>query len=276
MWIHAEWLSVFNLIPPSLDLHCMLCLQCKCVNKSFDFLPNKLDLSACNRIGQRARGMRETDGRETGSVPLSRTRILGAALRLADKGGVGSLSMRKLAEELGVQAMSLYNHVANKDEILDGIVDLVVSEIELPGIQDDWKAAMRRRARSAHEVLLRHRWSTLALVSRVNAGPAMLRYVDATLGCFREAGFSFEIADRAWNAMDSHIYGYTLQELHFPFEPPQYPEAARDFLATIPGHKYPYFNELAQLVIKGRHSGVHEFDFGLELILNGLEKYRQE
>jgi AcrR family transcriptional regulator len=220
--------------------------------------------------------MRETDDREAGYVPLSRTRILGAALRLTDKGGVESLSMRKLAKELGVQAMSLYNHVAGKDKIIDGIVDLVVSEIELPDIQVDWKAAIRRRANSAHEVLLRHRWATLALVSRVNAGPAMLRYVDATLGCLREAGFSFDIADLAWNAMDSYIYGYTLQELNFPFKPPQYPEAARDFLATIPAHEYPYFNKLAQLVIDGRHSGVHKFEFGLELILDGLERYREK
>lgn len=184
--------------------------------------------------------------------------------------------MRKLAEKLGVQAMSLYNHVANKDEILDGIVDRVVSEIELPRIRDDWKVAMRRRAMSAHEVLLRHPWSTLALVSRVNAGPAMLRYVDATLGCLREAGFSFELADRAWNAMDSHIYGYTLQELNFPFEPTQYPEAARHYLATIPAHEYPYFNKLARLVIDGRHSGIHDFAFGLDLILDGLERHREK
>ena len=181
--------------------------------------------------------------------------------------------MRKLAESLGVGAMSLYNHVANKDEILDGIVDLVVGEIELPDTHAHWKEAMRRRAASAHEVLLRHRWATMALVSRVNAGPAMLRYVDATLGCLRKAGFSYETADHAWNAMDSHIYGYTLQELHFPFRPPQYSGAARDFLGLIPVQDYPYFSELARLVIEKRHSGVHELAFGLELILDGLEKH---
>ena len=168
------------------------------------------------------------DKRADAAGPLSRTRILDAALRLTDGGGVESLSMRKLAGELGVKAMSLYNHVANKDDILDSILDMVVGEIEVPSLGENWKVAMRRRANSAHEVLLRHAWSTLALVSRANAGPAMLRYVDATLGCLREAGFSFEIADRAWNAMDNHIYGFTLQELNFPFEVPEYSEAARN------------------------------------------------
>jgi AcrR family transcriptional regulator len=114
--------------------------------------------------------------------PLSRERVLHAALRLADEGGIESLSMRKLAQALGVQAMSLYNHVANKDDLLDGIVDRVVSEIEVPSLDTDWKTAIRRRAISAHAVLLRHPWATMPLVSRVNAGPAMLRYVDATLG----------------------------------------------------------------------------------------------
>ena len=130
-------------------------------------------------------------------LPLSRTRILAAALRLTDGGGVESLSMRKLAGELGVKAMSLYNHVANKDDIIDSIVDMVVGEIRIPGLHDDWKTAMRRRATSAHEVLLRHRWATIPLVSRVNAGPAMFRYVDATIGCLRGAGFSFQVADGA-------------------------------------------------------------------------------
>ena len=217
--------------------------------------------------------MKEKGDRASRPVPLSRARILSAALRRADKGGVESLSMRKLAEALGVRAMSLYNHVANKDEILDGIVDLVIGEIELPDIHAHWKEAMRRRAASAHDVLLRHPWSTVALVSRVNAGPAMLRYVDATIGCLREAGFSYEIADHAWNAMDSHIYGYTLQELHFAFKPPQYSKAARDYLALIPVQDYPYFSELARLVIEKRHSGVHDLAFGLELILDGLEKH---
>jgi AcrR family transcriptional regulator len=206
--------------------------------------------------------------------PLSRERVLHAALRLADEGGIESLSMRKLAQALGVQAMSLYNHVANKDDLLDGIVDRVVSEIEVPSLDTDWKTAIRRRAISAHAVLLRHSWATMPLVSRVNAGPAMLRYVDATLGCLVEAGFSFEMADWAWNAIDSHIYGFTLQELNFPFEATEYSEAAKNGLSLLPAHKYPYLNQLTHYVIEGRYDGLHDFEFGLELILNGLDQFR--
>ncbi len=211
----------------------------------------------------------------TPSTPLSRELVLRTALRLADQGGIEALSMRKLAQELGVQAMSLYNHVENKDDIIDGIVDLVVSEIEVPDLGVDWKAAMRRRSISAHTVLLRHPWSTMPLVSRVNVGVAMLRYVDATLGCLREAGFSFRMADYAWNAIDSHIYGFTLQELNFPFEKADYGKAAQQGLALIPADKYPYLNQLTHQVIDGEYDGIHDFEFGLELILNGLESLRQ-
>jgi AcrR family transcriptional regulator len=212
----------------------------------------------------------------TPPAPLSRERVLHAALRLADEGGIESLSMRKLAQELGVKAMSLYNHVVNKDDMLDGIVDIAVSEIEVPDLSIDWKTAMRRRAISAHEVLLRHPWATMALMSRVNVGPAMLRYVDATLGCLREAGFSFEMADWAWNAIDSHIYGFTLQKLNFPFEATEYSEAAKTGLSLIPADKYPYLNQLTHQVIEGRYDGLHDFEFGLELILNGLDRLRRK
>jgi AcrR family transcriptional regulator len=208
------------------------------------------------------------------STPLSRERVLDAAICLADEGGLESVSMRKLAQSLGVQAMSLYNHVANKDDLLDGMVDQVVSEIEVPDLSLDWKTAMWRRATSAHGVLLRHPWAALALMSRVNVGPAMLRYVDATLGCLREAGFSYEMADHAWNAIDSHIYGFTLQELNFPFEASEYAESAANFLSYIPPEKYPYLNQLSCHIIEGRYDGLHDFAFGLELILNGLERLR--
>jgi Tetracyclin repressor-like, C-terminal domain/Bacterial regulatory proteins, tetR family len=211
----------------------------------------------------------------TPSTPLSRELVLRTALRLADEGGIESLSMRKIAQELGVQAMSLYNHVKNKDDIIDGIVDMVVGEIEVPDLGVDWKTAMRRRSISAHTVLLRHPWSTMPLVARVNVGVAMLRYVDATLGCLREAGFSFRMSDYAWNAIDSHIYGFTLQELNFPFEQADYGKAAQQGLALIPVDKYPYLNQLTHHVIDGDYDGIHDFEFGLELILNGLESLRQ-
>jgi AcrR family transcriptional regulator len=207
-------------------------------------------------------------------LPLSRERILLAAIVLADKSGIESLSMRKIAQDLGVQAMSLYNHVANKDDVLDGIVDIVIGEIEVPDLGVDWKTAMRRRAHSAHEVLLRHPWATMPIVSRINVGPAMLRYIDATLGCLCEAGFSFEMVDRAWNAIDSHIYGFTLQELNFPIETTEYAKVAQDYIPNIPADKYPYMNRLTQHLIDGHYDGIANFSFGLELILNGLDRFR--
>ncbi len=208
------------------------------------------------------------------TTPLSRERILLTAIHLADKGGLESLSMRKLAQEMGVQAMSLYNYVASKDDLLDGIVDLVVGEIEVPDLSAEWQTAMRRRAHSAHQVLLRHPWATMPMVSRINVGPAMLRYIDATLGCLCAAGFSFELVDRAWNAIDSHIYGFTLQELNFPIEPAQYVQAAQEYLPNIPVDQYPYMNQLTQYLIDGQYNGIADFNFGLELILQGLEKLR--
>ncbi len=207
--------------------------------------------------------------------PITKAHILQEALRLADSGGIASLSMRKIASVLGVKAMSLYNHVSNKEEILDGLVELVVTEIELPRLEDPWKRAMKRRAESAHSVLLRHPWAILALLNRRTAGPAMLTYVNATLGCLRQAGFSAILADRIWNTMDNHIYGYTLREVNFPFQAPEYADTSRDFLAQIPTEKYPHFTELATLIMDGGYSGVHDFHFGLDLILNGVEEYRE-
>lgn len=204
-------------------------------------------------------------------VPLNRDRVLMQALQLADESGIESFSMRKLAEALSVKAMSLYNHVKNKDDIIDGIVDIVASEIEVPDVGADWKASMRRRAKSAHDVLLKHPWATMEIVSRVNIGPAMLRYVDATIGCLREAGFSFEMADHAWNAIDAHIYGFTLQELNFPFEEEAYSEVAENYISLIPADRYPYLNGMTRQVMSGECDGIHDFEFGLELLLDGLE-----
>lgn len=207
-------------------------------------------------------------------LPLSRERVLAAAVRLADEKGIEALSMRNLASVLGVEAMSLYKHVAHKDALLDGITDLVVAEIAVPEIGGDWRAEIKKRATSAHEVLLRHPWATMLIGSRINVGPAMLRYVNATLGCLREAGFSFELADRAWNAIDSHIYGFTLLQLNFPLEVSEYASAASQFLFMLPVEKYPYMRALTELVIEGKHRGIQDFQFGLEMLLDGLEAHR--
>jgi AcrR family transcriptional regulator len=144
--------------------------------------------------------------------------VLRAATVLADRVGVGSLSMRKLAQELGVEAMSLYHHVANKDDLLDGMVDLVFGEIELPSGDAGWKAAMRRRAISAREALRRHPWATGLMESRSTPGAANLRHHDAVLGILRGAGFSVELAAHAYSLLDSYIYGFALQEKTVPFD----------------------------------------------------------
>jgi AcrR family transcriptional regulator len=205
-------------------------------------------------------------------TPLSRERILKAAIKLADKEGIDSISMRKIAGTLKVEAMSLYNHVGNKEDLLDGMVDRVASEIELPVIARDWKQSIRNRANSAHQVLLKHPWASMLMLSRINVGPAMLAYVNATIGCFREAGFTFEMTDHAWNAVDNHIYGFTLQALNFPFEPSEYASAAKEFMPMIPEQEYPHLRGMAMEIIEGRHHGVQDFEFGLELILDGLER----
>ena len=202
--------------------------------------------------------------------PLSKERVLLAAVRIADEEGIAALSMRRLGQALGVEAMSLYKHVANKDDLLAGIVDIVAAEIERPAIGGDWQRSMRRRAVSAHEVLLRHPWATMLIVSRANVGPAMLGYVDATIGCLKEAGFSYAMADHAWNAIDSHVYGFTLQKLNFPFEPSEYATMAKASLPMIPAAQFPYLNGMSQQVIDGQHDGLHDFEFGLDLIVDGL------
>jgi AcrR family transcriptional regulator len=198
--------------------------------------------------------------------------VLRAAVRLADKHGLESLSMRRLATSLRVEAMSLYHHVANKDEVLDGIVDLVIGEIALPTPGGDWKAAMRMRATSAHTVLLAHPWAALLIVSRVHVGPNMFRYIEATIGTLRQAGLSWAQTDRAWNAIDSYIYGFTLQLQNFPVEPAEYASAAAGFLPMLPAEQYPVMHEMTTLVANGTHDGTHDFSFGLALILDGLDR----
>ena len=207
-------------------------------------------------------------------LPLSRERVMAEALRMVDEGGLDVLSMRNLAQALQVEAMSLYNHVQNKEHILDGLVELVVSEIEVPPTGGDWRAAMRRRALSAHAVLMRHPWATMLFVSRMNIGPNMLRYVDATIGCLRGAGFSYPMADHAWTSIDAYVYGFTLQKLNFPLGPAEYASSASQFLPMIPAAQFPHLNGMSQEVIAGRHDGLHQLDFGLELLLDGIERLR--
>ncbi|MEU4164819.1 TetR/AcrR family transcriptional regulator [Actinoplanes sp. NPDC026670] len=210
----------------------------------------------------------------TSRAPLSTRRVLKAALALADSGGADSLTMRHLGRELGVEAMSLYRHVANKDAVLAGILDMVVSEIDLPENPQDWKSAMRHRGVAAFRVFSLHPWAPPLLMSRTNTGPSMLRYIDFTLGALRGAGFSWRLADYAWNTMDSYVYGYTLRRLAFPIAPADYAQTASAHQHLLAGDRYPHMAELTRQVADGHHPGDPDITFGLDLILDGLERLR--
>jgi AcrR family transcriptional regulator len=218
----------------------------------------------------------QTDPDAAPRTPLTRQRVLRAAVAVADRGGVGALSMRKLAQELGVEAMSLYHHVANKDDILDGIVDVVFAEIELPTGEAGWRAAMRRRAISAREALRRHPWATGLMESRSTPGPANIRHHDAVLGVLRNAGFSIELAAHAYSLLDSYIYGFALQEASLPFHTPEETaEVAQTIMAEFPADEYPYLAEIAtDYVLQPGYDYGNEFLYGLDLILDGLARAR--
>jgi AcrR family transcriptional regulator len=209
-------------------------------------------------------------------IPLNRERVFHAAVALADERGFESLTMRALGEELGVEAMSLYHHVANKDELLEGMVDVVFSEIELPRTDVDWKTAMRRRATSTREALARHRWAVGLLQSSTSPGPANFRLVNAVLGCLREAGFSVENAVHAYSAQDAYIYGFALQEKTLPVDTPrELAEAAENMRRQFSADEYPHIAEtITEQVTKPGYDFADEFEFGLDLILDGLERLR--
>jgi len=207
--------------------------------------------------------------------PLSRDRVLRAAIALADVGGIEALSMRKLAQELGVEAMSLYYHVAGKDEILNGIVEIVESDIELPDRGADWKDALRRTAMSAHAVFERHSWAASLTLSVTGRRPARWRYMNGILGCLREAGFSAEMTDLAYHALESHIAGFTLWSSQIQLDAEDLPRLAADFLSSLPVDELPYVVEHVDQHLKERSpENEGAFAFGLDLILDGLERIR--
>jgi AcrR family transcriptional regulator len=206
----------------------------------------------------------------TSRAPLTRERVLRAAVALADEAGIDSLTMRGLGRALGVEAMSLYNHVANKDDLLDGMVDVVVGDIEVPPSGTHWRTAMKARCLSAHRTLLAHPWAAPLITSRLAIGPGMIRYLDATLGRLREGGFSIDGALDAWNALDSHLYGFTLQELNLPFAVEESSAVSASVLPQIPVDEFPYVVEvLGHVMAQGRRE---DFELGLDLILDGLER----
>ena len=218
----------------------------------------------------------QTDPSARPRTPLNRERVLRAAIALADVGGIESLTMRKLGQELGVEAMSLYNHVANKDDILDGVVDLVFGEITVPSGRADWKMAMRQRAISARAVLLRHPWATSLMQSRTKPGPATMRHHDSVLGSLRAAGFTLDLAAHAYSLMDSYIYGFALQQTNLPLDTSQNAaRVAQDILRQLPADDYPHLAEMIiEHAMKPGYAYADEFEFGLDLILDGLESLR--
>ena len=218
---------------------------------------------------------------------LSKERVLRAAVDLAVRDGIESLTMRKLADELGAGAMSLYHHVPNKEQLLDGMVDIVFGEIELPSTDGNWKTAMRRRAISTREALNRHRWAVGLMESRATPGPASIRLHDAVLGCLREGGFSIEMTIQAYSVQDAYIYGFALQEKSLPFDNAeesaavaeeqvrQFAELADERQMAALAEEFPYLAEVvAGHVAKVGYDFTAAFEFGLDLILNALEKRR--
>lgn len=211
-------------------------------------------------------------------TPLSRQRVIEAALALADEGGVEALTMRKLADQLGVRAMSLYNHVANKDDLLDALVDAAMSEIAVPSADADWRAQVREIAVSAHETLLRHAW-VVGLGARQRPGPGLLRYGDSLLGCFRNAGFSKELTYHAYHVIEGYILGYTTQVLNYrAVDMTEVEDILARFRRGDFAAAYPNFTEhaLQHMEPSPEQENVDGYELGLDLILDGLERLRRK
>jgi len=211
---------------------------------------------------------------------LTRERVLRTAVALADERGLKELTMRSLAKELDVEAMSLYNHVANKGDLLDGMIELVFSEIEPPAAGGDWKAELRKRAASSRAALMRHRWAVGEMEGRTSHGPSNLKVHDAVLGCLRAAGFSIEMTVHAMSVQDAYIYGFALQQTDMSSQ------TAEDFAAEAQRQMVAYEDALADYpnlvevvggyVAKAGYDYDTEFEFGLEVILDGLERIRDQ
>lgn len=209
---------------------------------------------------------------------LNRERVLTAAIGVADDVGLESLTMRRLGEELGVEAMSIYTHVANKEDLLNGMVDAVFAEIELPSHSDDWKTAIRKRSVSFRDALSRHPWATSLKDSGTNPGPATLRHHDRVLGTLRNGGFSLALTAHAISAIDSYVYGFAMQEKSLPFKTEEETAVmAQIMLAQLPTAEYPYLAELtAKHVLQPGYNYANEFVFGLDLMLDALARERDE
>jgi AcrR family transcriptional regulator len=200
--------------------------------------------------------------------------VLRAAVGIADSAGLEALTMRRLGQHLGVEAMSLYKHVANKEDLLDGMVDLVFAEIELPPAGSGWRPAMRERAVSARAALVAHPWATPLMQSRTAPGPATLNHHDTVIGTLRGAGFSVELAAHAFSALDAYIYGFALQQRSLPFDTlEEAQEVGRQMFARMPPGAFPHLTELTvEHILQPGYDYGEEFQYGLDLVLDGLER----
>jgi AcrR family transcriptional regulator len=208
---------------------------------------------------------------------LSRELVLRAAVAHADEGGLEALSMRLLAEVLGVVPMALYRHVVNRDDLVDGMVDIVFSEIDLPSIGDDWRAAMRQRAISVRDVLSRHRWAIGLMESRANPGPASLRHHDTMIGSLRAAGFDMASVAHAYSLLDSYIYGFALTKMNLPFDNgDDVADVAQTMLEPFAVDAYPNLVAfIAEHAMKPGYDYGDEFEYGLDQILDSLARARE-
>lgn len=204
-------------------------------------------------------------------VGLNKEKIIDAAFDYADEKGIETLSMRTIADILGVKAMSLYNHVKNKEEIIDGIVDKVISKIYLPDPEENWKVALKKRSLSTYESLLAHQWALFPLVSRMNLGSANLIRQEKNLACLKNAGFSLSEADHAIHTIDSYTFGFALIIVNFPIPSDAYAETSNDYKSLLNQSVYPTMYELTQLVINREYDGFQELGYGLEMLLDGLD-----
>ena len=209
--------------------------------------------------------------------PVTRERVLDAALALADEGGLETLSMRRIGKALGVEGMALYNHVANKDDILDGIVERVLAEIPPPSTEGEWKSEMRERAVAARRVFLKHPWAIGLLEARhAGSSPTRLGYFDAVLGCLRAAGFSPTLSMRAFSIIDSFLYGFILQELSLPFDDSAGLEEVGEDLLRQMADAYPHLTEATVQAMEDGWDYSEQFRFGLDLILGALAELRDD
>ena len=219
--------------------------------------------------------MAQKGKRRTARVPLSREVIVRAAVAFAEVYGFDSLSMRSLADTLGAAPMALYRHVTNKEDLIDGMVDIVFSEMYPPAIGGDWTSELRERGISARAALRRHPWAVGLMETRLHPGPASALHHNATMGCLREAGFPFREAVHAYNLLDSYTYGFALQEKTIPFETPE--ESAEIAATTVGerGDEYPYLAEVVVELGKKGYDYTEEFEFGLDFILDGLQRFKR-